>query len=306
VRLARGLAGAVAALGLFVAGPAPAQDIGFKALVLPEHAVMLVTIDRSGVMERPDGKTQWTLNQRYRAVLTRVDGGYRVKMEELQTDATGDLATETLFTRYLGAVTYLADEGLFPTAIEDWDAAKAGIMRAIDQVTPRLGVALAGQIKQKIASLTAEQAVAVLQAQSMVATGQGLDLRPGAPAVMETSIPNPIGGPPILGWDRYEVISPDPGSGREIVTYGQAIDPKSAAASMLHAFTELAARSGQTMPKGSAQMTFDRAINCRFEIDRASGLAATTSCDLMTSSGLSPAYTRATSQIQITQTLVTP
>lgn len=182
------------------------------------------------------------------------------------------------------------DAELAPVRVRDWEKMRETIFQALAGTIP--DERTLETAKSMFAGMSDVQAASLFKEQSLVALGQGSDLEPGAAAPYESEIPNILGGPPIKASGVFQLESVDKAKGRAVLTWVQKPDPASMAASLKVSMEAMLARVAPEKQAEAkvqfAKLTLERQEGCRYEIDMATGLAATTDCTVEITAGLPP------------------
>ncbi|MEW5686797.1 MAG: hypothetical protein AB1942_17910 [Pseudomonadota bacterium] len=200
------------------------------------------------------------------------------------------------------------DDALIPTRVRDWDKMRETIFQALAASIPDAPALDAA--KSMFAGMDAVQAASLFKEQGLVALGQGADLEPGQASPYDSEIPNILGGPPIKASGAFRLDAVDKARERAVLTWSQTPDAASMAASLKVSMEAMSARVApdkQAEAKARlANLTLERQEGCRYEIDMATGLAATTDCTVEIRAGLPPQIGLRTERWVITQSVPEP
>lgn len=197
------------------------------------------------------------------------------------------------------------DEALTPTRVRDWDRMRETIFQGVAAQSPDPQAVAA--VKAVYEKMDASQAASLFKEQGLVSLGQGTGLSLGETRHYDGEAPNTLGGPPIKTSGSFRLESIDKAGGRAVISWSQALEPTSLSASLAVTMQAMLARLA---PEKQAQaktqlagLTFERLERCKFEVDMATGLAATTDCTVELKSGVQGQLAQRTDHWVITQTL---
>lgn len=197
------------------------------------------------------------------------------------------------------------DETLTPTRVRDWDRMRDTIFQAIAAQSPDPRAVDA--VKALYEKMDAAQAASLFKEQGLVALGQGSGLNLGEARRYDGETPNTLGGPPIKTSGTFRLESIDKAGGRAVISWDEALEPASLSASLAITLQAMLSRvAPEKQAEGKAQLdglSFERQQRCRFEVDVATGLAATTDCTVELKSGVQGQLAQRTDHWVITQTL---
>lgn len=199
-------------------------------------------------------------------------------------------------------------DDLTPVRVRDWDKMRETIFKALADTLP--DDRALESAKAMFGGMDAAQAASLFKEQGLIAVGQGSALEAGKAAPYDSEIPNILGGPPIKASGAFRLESVDKAKDRAVVTWAQSPEPASLAASLkvsMEAMTARLAPEKQAEAKTQfAKLTLERQEGCRYEIDMATGLAATTDCTVEIVAGLPPQTGRRIERWIITQSAPEP
>lgn len=197
------------------------------------------------------------------------------------------------------------DAELAPTRVRDWTKMRETIFEALAGMMP--DPTALETAKSMFAGMDDVKAASLFKEQGLVALGQGSGLEPGEARAYDSEIPNILGGPPIKASGAFRLESVDPAKGRAILSWAQKPDPASLAASLKVSMEAMLARVAperQAEAKAQfAKLTLERQEGCRYEIDIATGLAASTDCTVAINAGLPPQTGQRVERWVITQSV---
>lgn len=196
------------------------------------------------------------------------------------------------------------DESLKPTRVVNW----AELKSALDRMDGDPKVTEA--VRATFGAIDDRAAASLFREQGLVSLGQGVDLPVGETQEYEGQAPNILGGPPIGTQGQFKLESYDKSAGRAVVTWRQALEPVSMAASIRTMVESLAAKvAPERLAQAKAELsvlTLDRQDACRYEIDLHTGLAAKSDCTVMIASGVPGKIAKRTEHWIITQSAPEP
>jgi hypothetical protein len=195
------------------------------------------------------------------------------------------------------------DDSLTPTRVRNWPQMQETIFKAMGAASadPKI----MDGVRAMYSAMTDQQAASLFKEQSLVGLGQGVALEVGKPQPYEGNVPNLMGGPPIKTSGAFKLESYDGQASRAVVTWTQALDPQSTAASMKVAIGLLLQRvAPEKAAEAKAQftdLTMERHDHCRYEIDVATGLASKADCVVTLKTGTASQAATRTEEWLITQ-----
>jgi len=306
--------GLIALSATLVACPVLAEDYE-SPVVLPDGAVIEVTI--ANTREVPRMAAPVTVTSRYRQTLKRTDDGYRVTQRLTGIEAPP--AIRAALDRAMAGqeeIVYDASEDLAPVRIVDYDALIGRIMEGVRKLAGEAdSVQLQGMIEgiQRLyAGMGPEQgAASILKTNNMSAATQAVALDVDKPVEGEAGIPNPFGGPPLRQIGRMTLESVDKAAGKAVIVSEEFLDPettKGLAEKMIaQLLPSLEPEEAAKLREVASDLTFERTLSCRSEMDVKTGLATATDCTSTTSVPDGQAGIRSrTERWQITQKVVRP
>lgn len=268
------------------AAPAAAHDL---PIAVPDRATWTMTVERTRERTR-EGSTPQVLRSTSTtdvdwAALGGDGGVVTLRLRSAQLNGAASAEAAGLLNQ---PVELEVDASLSPTRVRNWPQVRTLLEQTIDKTVP--DAAAAATAKRIFASLSPEQATQIVAREWSLATlGQGTSLNLGKPVSYQDKLPNPLGGPPIKADGTFELQSYDKAGGGAVITWAQAFDPKSAAASMGEALSAMTARLAPDRAKEAgaafASMSISREDACRHEIDIPTGLALKVVCTSAITSG---------------------
>lgn len=271
---------------VFISAPAGlgyAKDYD-APVVLPDRAVIVMTFTRRGNGEGLGDAAGKGIIFQYRQGITRTQSGYQVHQTLVQTDFPPEISPATKSMIEQGAefsrdIVYDADEALAPVRIPDWQNRAASMVQTMERLmgpSPQAQTAIAA-LQQRFLSMTPEQGVALLKEQNLVALAQGLTLDLNQPVSVDTQMDNPLGGSPIKGTLTLSLESWDKSKNEAYIHIHQELDPESLGQSAREMLLANGGRSKEA-EAALAGIKANSVLDCRAQIDTATGLATDTNC----------------------------
>lgn len=272
---------ALALLALAIAPPAFGAPVELP-VDLVDGATWTITTERIREDVRGGAPRRVESHARYKATYRAADEGQSLVLELLDGSVGGDAPGNLPLDQLKAPIEVEVDEALAPVRLADWPKLRTAVYAAIDGATPD---PKAREVARTVFEpLSAEQAANImLPHMAYLGLGQGLALDPATPHRYQSELPNPLGGPAVAA-DAVLAIDPaSVGGDRPVITWTQAMNPESLAATMRSGVDALLAKAGTPEQLAQVQsavkdMSMTRQDRCRFEIDAETGLAARTEC----------------------------
>lgn len=282
------------ALILLAAGPAAAEELPVR---LSDGATWTMTVEHARERES-DGVHKATTS----TTVTRLVWHDRTLTVHPVSAIARSGTTEGNIPAIGIPIVLSVDEALTPVEIRNETEVRAAVEAIIALVLP--DAKQRGDVTNVMPSLVDTTMSAMATANlTRAALGQGTSLDMGKTTAYEDSLPNPLGGPPIVSKASFKLEAYDQQAGRAVVSWRQTLDPDSVRASVTIALTKVAPDKVDEARAAYATMKIEREDACRHEIDIPTGLAVKVVCTTETVMDVAGQAGRNSDRWTITQTL---